>query len=116
VYTPDAGHQHGDAQGPGGPPGRQSTPEVREYIVYTLDAGHQHEEAQGPRGPPGRQRTPEVREYTCTLRIQDTYMEKLRAPEGLHVSIRFTFPKFITQYKWIFGKVGPGSRIRMHKM
>jgi hypothetical protein len=48
VYTPDAGHLHGEAQGPRGSPGRQSTPEVREYIVDTKEAGHLHGEAQGP--------------------------------------------------------------------
>ncbi len=130
MYTPDGGHQHGEAQGPGGPPGRQSTsevivytpnaghqhveakgpgkqstPEVRDYKVYTPDAGYQHREAQGPRGPPGRQRTPEVREHTCTLTIHDTYMEKLRVPEGLQVTIHLPFPSFITQHP-CYGPIG----------
>jgi hypothetical protein len=60
VYTQDAGHRHGEAQGPGGPPGGKSTLEVREYIVYTPDAGHQHGEAQDPGGPPGGQSTQEI--------------------------------------------------------
>ncbi len=107
MYTLDAGHQHGEAQGlgeppgrhstpkvreytvfaqgPGEPPGRHSIPKVREYIVYTPDAGHQHGEAQGPGGPPVMQSTSEVREYIEYIQMEDTSTEKLRVPESLQV-------------------------------